>query len=135
MSHSFKYPSSEKEREKDAALGRSTFSLKKMFSRPSKTRQDHANATDINVIVERYQRTGMMPPSRGVQPQYADVSELQGDITERLEFSRSTIDQVQADVRNARMKKPASSVPSVPSATSAPSAPSAPPAPPAPSAS
>lgn len=100
MSHHFDPSDKTKYAVRDDGSRRVIFNSNK----PSKTRQDHAPACDINNIVERYHRTGMVPPSRGLQPQYADVTSLQGDITERLSFSRQVVGQV-ADNLKERMSK------------------------------
>lgn len=73
------------------------------FTQPSKTVQSAAAATDINNIVERYQRTGSLPPAR-TAPQWADVTGLQGDLTDRVENARDTIAQVEADLSAHRKK-------------------------------
>lgn len=46
----------------------------------SKTVQDHADAADINQIVARFHRSGVLPEGKG-PGQYVDVSELQTDNT------------------------------------------------------
>lgn len=49
----------------------------------SKTDRSAGNDTDVNHIVARFQRTGIMPEPKG-EAQYADVSALQGELTEIL---------------------------------------------------
>lgn len=44
----------------------------------------------MNNIIARYERTGQLPPSRQV-PQYADVTGLQGDLTDLHNVARETI--------------------------------------------
>lgn len=56
----------------------------------SKVDASQGNDTDINKVVERFTRTGELPPPR--PGQYLDCTELQGDLTEMLEKAR----QVQA---------------------------------------
>lgn len=56
----------------------------------SRTHQSHREAVDVNNIIARYERTGQLPPAR-VQPQYADVTGLQGDLTDLYNVSRETI--------------------------------------------
>lgn len=55
----------------------------------SMTEQAHRDQTDINSIVQRFQRTGVLPEQR--QGQYADVTSLQGDFLERVEHARKVI--------------------------------------------
>lgn len=57
----------------------------------SMTHQSHAESCDINNIIRRFDRTGVLPP--GTRPaQYADVTALQGDLTERINTSREILD-------------------------------------------
>lgn len=46
----------------------------------SLTQVCHGNETDVNAIVERFQRTGKLPEHRQ-EPQYGDCTELQTDLT------------------------------------------------------
>lgn len=57
---------------------------------PSMTQQSHKDQTDVNAIVERFQRTGQLPPAIR-EPTYADVTELQGDYTEMVNRARQTM--------------------------------------------
>lgn len=59
------------------------------FGSESSVQQGFGEQTNINEIVKRFQRTGFMPPQR--QPVYADVVDLQGDLTELIERSRQVI--------------------------------------------
>lgn len=61
---------------------------------PTQTQQGQAESTEINKIVARFKRDGYMPPSYGT-PQYADVSELQGDLTDRINQSQATLESFQ----------------------------------------
>lgn len=56
----------------------------------SMTDQSLANETNINTIVARYDRTGVIPPAKQ-QGVYADVTHLQQDLTESLNSSAETI--------------------------------------------
>lgn len=56
----------------------------------SKVDASQGNDTDINKVVERFTRTGELPPQN--PGQYIDCTDLQGDLTEMLEKAR----QVQA---------------------------------------
>jgi len=49
----------------------------------SKTQAVFGNDTDVNRIMERFTRTGVMPPVTQ-EPQYADVTDLQQDLQEIL---------------------------------------------------
>lgn len=44
-------------------------------SEPSRTKQSDADAADINKILERYQRTGLLPEIIKVEPRYGDFSD------------------------------------------------------------
>lgn len=54
----------------------------------SKTIQDVGNDTNINNIVARFARTGIMPPGNTAEPNYGDFTKLQGDLTEIIEKGR-----------------------------------------------
>lgn len=69
----------------------------------SRTQQHHAKECDITRIIQRYTRTGELPPGRS-RPAFADVTHLQGDVTERLEHSRSTIETAKRDLAEHRNK-------------------------------
>lgn len=57
----------------------------------SMTHQSHAEKCDINHIIRRFDRTGVLPPE--TRPaQYHDVTALQGDLTERINSSRQVLD-------------------------------------------
>ena len=55
----------------------------------SRTQQADKDQTDINNIVNRYARTGNLPPQR--QGVYADVTALQGELTELHERSKAAL--------------------------------------------
>lgn len=61
------------------------------FFLPTMTVNSHKDETDINNIVNRYQRTGILPPSERA-PIFADVTHLQGDLTERIQASQMILD-------------------------------------------
>jgi len=67
------------------------------FRKPSRTRQEMAGSTDINGIVEKYLRTGALPPVNQA-PQFGDATKYQGDLTERLAQANALQAQAQADV-------------------------------------
>jgi len=56
------------------------------------TEISHAASCDINYIVRRYTATGSLPPP-GYKPVYADVVNLQGDLGERIRWSKETIER------------------------------------------
>lgn len=43
---------------------------------PSMTRQEYADECDINVLMRKYEATGVLPPLNGAEPQYLDVSNV-----------------------------------------------------------
>ena len=55
---------------------------------PTKTDQGHKANCDINNLVNRYQREGQIPPPDR-KPQYADVTAMQGDLTEVIDRSKT----------------------------------------------
>lgn len=62
---------------------------------PSMTQQAHLDQTDVNAIVARFERTGVMGHQTQKQPQYGDVTGLQGDLVERYNDSLAIIDQAE----------------------------------------
>lgn len=72
----------------------------------SMTHQSHASACDINNIIRRFDNTGILPPSNR-EPQYADVTALQGDPTELILKGRETLHAAgeQLDARQQAEKK------------------------------
>lgn len=44
--------------------------LVKMFSLPSRTKQEFKDECDINVLMKRYQKTGLFPQYPGQEPRY-----------------------------------------------------------------
>lgn len=52
--------------------------------------QSHRQSVDINEIVKRFHRTGQLPPVQHA-PQYADVTGLQRDLRERIEFASGVL--------------------------------------------
>ena len=61
----------------------------------------HGNDTDVNKIVARFQRTGIMPPP-SIQPIYDDVTALQGDLTEIIQKGREAAEELQTLQKAAR---------------------------------
>lgn len=42
----------------------------------SRTRQEFKDECDINILMSRYDRNGVLPPTNGAEPQYLDVSNV-----------------------------------------------------------
>lgn len=76
---------------------RAGLSIKAKCDGFSRTQQHHAKECDITRIIQRYTRTGELPPGRS-RPVFGDVTHLQGDVTERLDFARSTIETANRDL-------------------------------------
>lgn len=74
----------------------------------SLTEQGHAESVDVNNIVRRFHRTGVLPPAAH-PPVYADVTRLQAPLQERIAFAASTISAV--DDFLATVDSPVASVP------------------------
>ncbi|MEM2002562.1 MAG: hypothetical protein QXT77_07965 [Candidatus Methanomethylicaceae archaeon] len=72
------------------------------------THQSHADSCDINNIIRRFDRTGVLPPSDRPQ-QFADVTGLQGDLTDRINSSREILDKAGrvVDEKRKEVKKKA----------------------------
>lgn len=68
----------------------------------TKVSQAYHDATDVNKIVARFQRDGYLPP-RTTEQQYADVTALQGDLTERWNEAQQTIRE--AEIQQAALRK------------------------------
>ena len=62
------------------------------------------NDTDVNRIVERYQRTGKMPEGPSVPPVYMDVTDMQGDLTEIIEKGKEA-QKTLTELKNADQAK------------------------------
>lgn len=76
----------------ELALFRSPFWRERVQFVPvgdSMTHQSHAEACDVNAIIRRYDRTGVLPPATR-EAQYGDVTGLQGDLTERYVDAQAT---------------------------------------------
>lgn len=75
----------------------------------SKTDTSQGNSTDVNVIVERFARTGMLPPTTlpgGREPQFADVTGLQKDLTTLIEDGKSALDDLKiAETKHKKQKQ------------------------------
>lgn len=69
------------------------------FTEPSMTQQSHKDSVDINKIIARYDRTGVLPPSRA-NPMYGDVTAFAKPFQEALDASGITIDQARDFANN-----------------------------------
>lgn len=64
----------------------------------SRTQQSHADSTDINTIVNRYQRTGELPPNpRGIEGRFMDCEPLQKDLTTAYNDAKSATDRARSE--------------------------------------
>lgn len=43
---------------------------------PTMTRQEYRDECDVNVLMRKYEATGVVPPVNGATPQYLDVSDV-----------------------------------------------------------
>jgi hypothetical protein len=53
---------------------------------PSMTRQEFADEADINVLMQRFERTGVMPSVDGTPPVYVDYTEMPPDLMHSMEI-------------------------------------------------
>lgn len=57
----------------------------------SMTSQSDRDPSDVNYIVQRFQRTGELPPNpRGLEPRYEDVTGLQENLTDAYNKATQT---------------------------------------------
>lgn len=68
--------------------------LQTVCSGESLTEQSHKEAVDINNIVDRYTRSGMLPPPG--PHVYGDATALQLPLSERIEFADRVVAQARA---------------------------------------
>lgn len=66
----------------------------------SMTDATQGNDTDINNIIARFDRTGVMPTATR-EGQYADVSGLNRDLTELIQNAQEAVEELQAAQANA----------------------------------
>lgn len=85
----------------------------------SRTETSHAEATDINFIVNRFARTGQLPPPRK-PPSYQDVTGLQGDLTERLSWANQILTEYVEHQKAAEASRASTSQGGTPPATTPP---------------
>lgn len=72
----------------------------------SLTLQSEASACDINEIIARYDQSGFLPAAR-MEPQYGDVSELNGDFGELLNKSMAALSAFNAAKAEFELRKSA----------------------------
>lgn len=68
------------------------------------TDQSWRQDADVNYIVERYKRSGHLPKPV-TAPVYADVSGLQGDLTERLNWASQQIEDAQRTIATVQAEQ------------------------------
>lgn len=73
------------------------------FPEKGKTDASFGNDTDVNKIVARFARTGMLP--EGQQGQYEDVTALQGDLAQMICDSRNALNELKTAKENAEKEK------------------------------
>lgn len=76
---------------------------------PSMTKTDHARGTDINDIIRKYNRTGVIDHLARAQGVYADVSSFGSyqDAVQRVEASRQLFDGLPAVIKDQFENDPA----------------------------
>ena len=80
-------------------------------SNESETDRSAGNDTDVNRIVERFSRTGVMPEGQNGPGQFVDVTSLQGDLAEMISKGKTAMDQLkehqqkQADLHQEELDK------------------------------
>lgn len=65
----------------------------------SMTQQSHRDSVDVNKIIERYDRTGQLPPMAS-NPVYGDVSAFARPFQEALDMAGITIEQARDFANN-----------------------------------
>lgn len=74
------------------------------FEGESRTQMADQASCDVNMIMARFQRTGILPEGKG-PGQYGDVTDLQKDLTESIEKSRQVIADAKMRVAEANSKR------------------------------
>lgn len=70
----------------------------------SMTHQSHAETCDINNIIRKFDNTGTLPPAR-YEPQYADVTGLQTDLTEAYNQAKEKISLAKSFAKEREEKR------------------------------
>lgn len=83
------------------------------------TDQGWAEASDINRIVADYARGGELPPPTR-QARFEDVTSLQGDLTDRLQWATQTLEKVTQEYKAQQAQKNEQSAPQTINDTQAP---------------
>lgn len=86
---------------------RKPFDRERLFTKfegESRTQIADQTSCDVNMIMSRFQRTGVLPDGKG-PGQYADVTELQNDITDAINKSRQVIADAKMRVAEANSKR------------------------------
>lgn len=84
-----------------------------VFTEPTMTIQSEKDSCDINFIMERYERTGIMQHVAAVQPLYEDVADIQDFQSSLLitEKAQAAFDALPARLRKELDNNPAQLVP------------------------
>lgn len=69
---------------------------------PSRTKQSFAKECDINQILARYRKTGLLDHVRANPGVFADVSKIEDfhGMTQKIRFAQESFEQLPADLRN-----------------------------------
>jgi len=70
----------------------------------SVTQATDGNTTDVNKIMARFTRTGILPEATR-EGQYADVTDLQGDMTEILERGKQAASDLEELMAEAKRRE------------------------------
>lgn len=74
----------------------------------SMTHQSFREETDINKIMDRFQRTGQLPPAKYKEPQYLDVSSLNAPLNDVINQTERTLTTTREFINeNEKTKKKA----------------------------
>lgn len=70
------------------------------------TQQSHAEQTDINYIVARFQRTGELPPNpRGQEGKYVDCTPYAEDLTEAYNSATQRLEEAGRELAQSKEAK------------------------------
>lgn len=70
----------------------------------SLTDQGAYETSDVNRIVAQYARTGVLPPATR-QARFEDVTGLQGDLTDKLQWATQTLEKVTQEYKAQQAQK------------------------------
>ena len=71
----------------------------------SRTDKSAAAGQDVNNIINQYARHGSLPTENAALAQFADVSELQGELTERLQWARNQVENAKEMLRDEQERQ------------------------------